>query len=145
MAVEEVYQKWSGKINEVIIGPEPNIVKIGKEEGLPFLFREGKIPNKPRIAFEIWDSAPSDWPDELAQHYKDVSGDPLSWAKKCVEQYKAELLCLRLQAAHPDFGNKTAADEAKINLFTPAFTAALRSSFVPRMFISHVVFGWVNE
>ena len=50
-----VVQKWSSRINEVIIGKEPSLVKVGGEEGLPFLFKEGRIPNKPRIAFEIQD------------------------------------------------------------------------------------------
>ncbi|MBU0549245.1 MAG: acetyl-CoA decarbonylase/synthase complex subunit delta [Candidatus Omnitrophica bacterium] len=111
---ELVYQKWSGKINETIIGAGPLSIKIGAEEGLPFLFKEGKIPNQPRIAFEVWDIAPADWPDELAGQYKDVFNNPLEWAGKCVQEYQAQAICLRLQGAHPDFGNKSAEEEARL-------------------------------
>ena len=114
MAEELVSQKWSGRINEVVIGQEPSFVRIGGEEGLPFLFKEGKIPNRPRIAFEIWDIPPVDWPQELANSYKGVLGNTSEWAKMCVEQYQAELICLRMQGAHPDFGNKSSDEEAKL-------------------------------
>ncbi|MFH1339411.1 MAG: acetyl-CoA decarbonylase/synthase complex subunit delta [Candidatus Omnitrophota bacterium] len=114
MAAEPVLQKYSAKINEVVLGKEPKVIKIGGEEGLPFLFKEGKIPNRPRIAFEIWDVAPSDWPEELAVQYKDVFKSPLEWAKKCVQEYNAQILCLKLQGAHPDFGNRSPEEEAKL-------------------------------
>jgi acetyl-CoA decarbonylase/synthase complex subunit delta len=66
------------------------------------------------VAFEIWDVPPVDWPQELAKSYSDVFSDPLSWAEKCVKEYKAKILCLRLQGAHPEFGNKSADEEAKL-------------------------------
>jgi acetyl-CoA decarbonylase/synthase complex subunit delta len=106
MAEELVYQKWSGKINQVAIGQEPAIVRLGEEEGLPFLFKEGKIPNRPKIAMEVWDVAPDDWPQALTQAYQGVLGNTLEWAKMCVDKYQAELICLRLQGAHPDFGDR---------------------------------------
>jgi acetyl-CoA decarbonylase/synthase complex subunit delta len=39
--------------------------------------------------------------------------DPFSWADICVNEYKAQLLCLKMQGAHPDFGDKNAKDAAK--------------------------------
>jgi acetyl-CoA decarbonylase/synthase complex subunit delta len=65
------------------------------------------------VAWEIWDIEPKDWPEELSRVYKDVAADPLSWAQKCVGEYKAQLLCVKLMGAHPDFGNKTPEQEAK--------------------------------
>ena len=109
-----VSQKWSGKINEVIIGKEPSLVKVGGEEGLPFLFMEGKIPNIPRIAFEIQDISPVDWPQELVCCYQGVLENTLQWAKMYQDKYQAELLCLRLQGAHPDYGNKSKDAERKL-------------------------------
>jgi acetyl-CoA decarbonylase/synthase complex subunit delta len=114
MVAEPVLQKYSGKINEVVIGKEPKALKVGGEEGLPFLFKEGRIPNRPRIAFEIWDITPADWPEELVDRYKGVFGDPLEWAKKCVQEYNAEIICLKLQGAHPDFGNRSSGEEARL-------------------------------
>jgi acetyl-CoA decarbonylase/synthase complex subunit delta len=114
MSIELVYQKWSGKINEVALGLEPNVLRVGGEEGLPFLFKEGKIPHQPRIAFEIWDIAPTDWPQDLARSYKGVLENTLEWARMCVDKYQAELICLRLQGAHPDSGNKSNEAERKL-------------------------------
>ena len=111
---ELVYQKWSGKINEVIIGQDPKVVKIGGELGLPFLFKEAKLPNQPKVALEIWDVAPQDWPEELARSYQSVLNNPVDWAEKCIQEYNAGIICLRLQGAHPDFGNKTSLEEAKL-------------------------------
>lgn len=113
-------EKWSGKISTVVIGAtgseggtRAHSIRIGGEESLPCLFKEGAIPNKPRVAFEIWDAPPTDWPDELNKVYGSCYKDPIAWAKACVETYKADCLCVRLQAAHPDFGNKTAEQEAR--------------------------------
>ncbi len=115
-----VLEKWTGKVNTVTIGAtkaqgggRSSVIKVGGEESLPFLFQEGAIANKPVIAYEIWDIAPVDWPRELIEPYGDVLNDSLEWAQKCVREYKAEMLCVRLQGAHPDFGNKSAEEEAE--------------------------------
>jgi acetyl-CoA decarbonylase/synthase, CODH/ACS complex subunit delta len=121
MAAQLAAQSWSGKISTLTVGAtneeggsRAHAVKIGGEESLPFLFSEGALPNKPRIAFEIWDSPPDDWAEELARHYGRIFADPIEWAKRCVDDYKAELLCLRLQGAHPDCGDKDADSEAEL-------------------------------
>lgn len=121
MATQLVTEKWSGKINSLTIGAvkeeagtRGSAVKIGGEESLPFLFHEGAIPNKPLIAYEIWDALPVDWPDALKKNYGGNLSDTLAWAQECVNKYKAEILCLKLQGAHPDFGNKSADEEAKL-------------------------------
>ena len=120
MAAQLMLEKWSGQVSTVTIGATAGeggsraySVKVGGQKTLPFLFAEGEIPNKPRIAFEIWDVPPQDWPDQLVKEYGSVSNDPFAWAEKCVKDFKAELLCVKLQGSHPDFGNKTAQDEAK--------------------------------
>ncbi|MDD2703161.1 MAG: acetyl-CoA decarbonylase/synthase complex subunit delta [Candidatus Omnitrophica bacterium] len=120
MAIGMLQEKWPGKVNETVIGADKsrggtrsNVVKTGGEASLPFLFHEGVFPHKPVIAFEIWDTAPADWPDELNKSLSGVYNDPLAWADKCINEYKAELLCVKLQGAHPDFGNRSADAEAK--------------------------------
>ena len=121
MAMQLAQEKWSGQINTVTIGAtkeeggtRTNVIKIGGELSLPFLFKEGAIPNKPQVAFEICDTAPFDWPQELTKPYKDVLADPLAWAEKCVKVYGAKILCVRLQGAHPDSENKSPEEEAKL-------------------------------
>jgi acetyl-CoA decarbonylase/synthase complex subunit delta len=121
MAEQLMLEKWSGEVYAVTIGATKEEggsrsegLKIGGEQTLPFLFKEGAIPHKPKIAFEIWDILPMDWPQQLRYAYGDSLNDTLEWAQKCQEEYKAKILCLRLQGAHPDSGNKNADQEAKL-------------------------------
>ncbi len=121
MAVEFLKEHWSGSITEVKIGAtkeeggsRSSVVKVGGQTTLPFLFEEGKILNRPVVAMEIWDIAPLDWPEVLKQPFADVFNNPSSWAKKCVEEFKADLICIKLQGCHPDFGNKTAEGAAEV-------------------------------
>lgn len=114
-------EKWSAEVAVVNIGADraeggsrSGVIKIGGQKTLPFLFAEGQLPHKPVIAFEIWDTPPADWPEALTDSYGDTLKDTSAWAEKCVKDYKAELLCLRLQGAHPDFGNRTPDEEAKL-------------------------------
>jgi len=121
MALQLMTEKWSGEVSAVTIGAtkeekgtRSHSLKVGGEKSLPCLFQEGALPNKPGIVFEIWDIAPLDWPEELTRGYKDVLADPVKWAQMCVEEYKAQGLCLRLQGAHQDFGNKSPEEEAQL-------------------------------
>lgn len=118
---KELIEKWQGKINIVSIGAtaaqggtRANTVHIGGQATLPFLFREGDLPHRPIIAWEVWDIQPADWPPELARHYADVWGSALDWAEKCVKTHKAQLLCIKMTGSHPDFGNKDADIQAKL-------------------------------
>lgn len=115
-------EDWPGVVSQVTIGASKTekppgtrakIIKVGGQTTLPFLFSEGTLPNPAVVAFEIWDIAPVDWPPALNKVYGDTLGDPLDWAEKCTRDYKAEFLCVKLQGAHPDFGNKGPDDEAK--------------------------------
>jgi len=119
MALELMLEKSSGAVSIVQIGAtkeeggsRSHGVKIGGQKALPFLFAEGAIPHKPVVAYEVWDIAPTDWPDALINSYGNALKDPFSWVQLCTEKYKAELLCIKLQGAHPDFGNKSAEEEA---------------------------------
>jgi acetyl-CoA decarbonylase/synthase complex subunit delta len=115
-----VIEKWPGAISTVAIGAKNDeggsrseTVKIGGQNSMPLLFNEGVIPNKPRIAFEIWDIPPLDFDEELITAYGKAIKDPLVWADICVNEYKAGLLCLKMQGTHPDFGNKSPESAAK--------------------------------
>ena len=120
MAVELVKEKWSNVINTLTIGAgkeeggtRTSKITVGGETTLPYLFCEGVMPHAPVIAMEIHDTEPADWPEALKEPFKDVLGNPADWAKKCVNEYKAEVLCLKLQGIHPDFGDASAESAAK--------------------------------
>ncbi len=106
MAVTIAKEKWTSKVSEMVLGTEPNTVKVGGESTLPFLHFEGEIPNRPITALEVWDLEPTDWPDILKKPFEGVLNDPVAWAKKNVE-YGADVVALRLMSAHPDYKNAT--------------------------------------
>ena len=103
---ENLYKDVSTeKIRELIIGKGEKAIKIGGENILPFYFFEGSMENEIKIAMEILDVKPEDWPQSLAKYFSDVFHDPALWAKKCVEVYKAETICLYLQGTDPNYLN----------------------------------------
>lgn len=103
-------ERWTNKVQEMVLGP--NDLKVGGETTLPFLHFEGEMPNRPINALEVCDAEPQDWPDMLKEAFGDVIGDPVAWAKKCVE-LGADMVALRLMSAHPDWQDASADDVAK--------------------------------
>jgi acetyl-CoA decarbonylase/synthase complex subunit delta len=112
MALTIPKESYSGKIFNVQLGSGEKAVTIGGASALPFLAFEGTFPNKPAVAFEIMDIAPSDWPDTLQKAIGGASADPVQWAKFC-QQNGADIVALRLMGTHPDQKNKTAEEAAK--------------------------------
>ena len=112
MAFEIPEQPYSGKIGETEIGAGSSAVKLGGEDSYPFHLFEGNMPNPPKIAMEIWDYDPSDeWPAAAVAPFKDVISSPEAWAKKCVEEYGADIIVLQLKSTDPN-GMDRSADEA---------------------------------
>jgi acetyl-CoA decarbonylase/synthase complex subunit delta len=102
---------YTGKIKEVILGKGPKAVTVGGETAYPFHLFEGAMPNPPRIAMEVYDAPPEEWPEAALEPFKEVANDPVAWAKKCVESYGAELICLQLVSTDPNGLNRSS-DEA---------------------------------
>jgi len=113
MAFVPPKETYSGKVYSVTIGTASKEVTFGGENVLPFHSFEGLTPNSPIIAYEIQDVPPNDWPGTVQKPYKDVSNDPVSWAKFCQETLKARALALRLIGTHPDRENRSPEDAAK--------------------------------
>jgi acetyl-CoA decarbonylase/synthase complex subunit delta len=95
---------------EVTLGKGDKAVTVGGESCYPFYHFEGDMPQKPRIAMEIWDMEPDDWPESALSPFKDVVGDAAAWAKKCVDDYGAEMIVLQLKSTDPNGRNASAAD-----------------------------------
>jgi acetyl-CoA decarbonylase/synthase complex subunit delta len=112
LAFEMPKQPYSGKIGETVVGAGNGALKLGGEEAYPFYIFEGNMPNPPKIAMEIWDYDPSEeWPAAAVEPFKDVISSPDSWAKKCVEEYGADIIVLQLKSTDPN-GQDRGADEA---------------------------------
>jgi acetyl-CoA decarbonylase/synthase complex subunit delta len=61
---------------------------------------------------EVWDMEPEDWPEAALSPFKDVVSDPAAWAKKCVDQYGADLIVLQLKSIDPNGADASAQDAA---------------------------------
>lgn len=134
MAFEIPKINYTGKIKEVSIGVGQKAIKIGGEGCYPFYLFEGKMPNPPRVAFEVWDHEPQDWQDWAIEPFKDVIHDPVAWAKKCVDIYGAEIITLQLKSADPNGMNRDVED-----------VVAVVKNVVDAMDIPLIVWGCGND
>jgi len=104
-------ESYSGGIKEITLGKGDKAVTVGGESCYPFYSFEGEMPHKPKIAMEIWDMEPEEWPEAALRPFKDVISDPAAWAKKCVDKFGADMIVLQLKSTDPN-GNDAGADEA---------------------------------
>ena len=111
MAFEIPKTAYSGKIRETKLGKGDKAVTIGGETAYPFYLFEGDMPNLPKIAMEVYDMPPEEWPEAALEPFKGVTDDPVAWAQKCVKDYGAEMICLQLLSTDPN-GQDRGADEA---------------------------------
>ena len=136
----------AGKIVEVTIGAtteqggtRSHTITIGGSTALPFHFFEGEHPHRPVLAMEVFDKVPAKYPDSLMGYYRNVIDNPADMAKKCVEEYGAELISVRLEGTHPEKGNKSADEAAEI------VKQVLKSISVPIIISGHSHFEKINE
>jgi acetyl-CoA decarbonylase/synthase complex subunit delta len=102
---------YSGKIREIKLGKGDKSVTVGGETSYPLYLFEGEMPNLPKIAMEVWDCPPDDWPEAALEPFQGVTDDPVAWAKKCIDDYGAEMIALQLVSTDPN-GLDRGADEA---------------------------------
>jgi methionine synthase / methylenetetrahydrofolate reductase(NADPH) len=104
----------TGVIREIRLGEGEKALTVGGASALPFHMFEGDMPHAPHIAFGILDSEPEDWPDVLGKYYSDVFSDPVAWARKCINDYGAEAICLSLVSTDPNGMNQPSSQAAKV-------------------------------
>ena len=111
MAFEIPKTVYSGKIKEIKLGKGDKAVTVGGESAYPFHLFEGEMPHVPKIAMEVYDCPPDEWPEAALEPFTGVTDDPVAWAKKCIDDYGAEMICLQLLSTDPN-GLDRGADEA---------------------------------
>jgi len=114
MAFEIPKTLYSGKIKEIKLGKGDKAVTIGGESAYPFHLFEGEMPNLPKIAMEVWDCAPEEWAEAALEPFAGVTDDPVAWAKKCIEDYGAEMIALQLISTDPNGLNRDADEAAEV-------------------------------
>jgi len=95
-------ESYAGSVKEITLGKGDKAVTVGGQNCYPFYTFEGDMPHKPKIAMEIWDMEPPEWPEAARKPFADVLNDPAAWAKKCVEQYGADMIVLQLKSTDPN-------------------------------------------
>lgn len=111
MAFEIPKISYNGAIKEIPLGKEANRVTVGGETCYPFYLFEGEMPHLPKIAMEVYDAPPEDWPQAALDPFSDVVHDPAAWAQKCVTSYGAEMVALQLASTDPN-AQDTPAEQA---------------------------------
>lgn len=113
MAIETPRINYTGSIRPITLGAGATAVTVGGENCYPFYLFEGAMPHPPRIAIEVYDAPPVDWPEAAVAPYKDVLNDPVAWAKRCVTEYGAEMICLQLVSTDPNDADRSPEEAAR--------------------------------
>jgi acetyl-CoA decarbonylase/synthase complex subunit delta len=115
MIIPDVKEKWTGSVNEVILGAtreqggtRDKVIRVGGAKTIPLMSFEGPVGNRPVIAVDVLDVAPTEWPAPLMEAVKDVARDPAAWAKKAIGEWGADLVCIKLDGLNPDGANRSA-------------------------------------
>jgi len=133
LSIEIPRVAYAGKIKEIPLGCEGNTITVGGESCYPFHLFEGAMTHAPKIAMEVYDRAPVDWPDIVLEPFADVADDPVAWARKCVDTYGAEMIALQLASTDPN-AEDIPADEA----------AAITKKVADAVDVPLIVFGSSN-
>lgn len=121
MPLPVLTQSYTASVNLVTLGAaqdeggtRTSVLKIGGASTLPFMDTDGDVGNKVLIAMDVLDVAPEQWSDTLKEPFADVLGDPAAWAKKNVDEYGADLICLKLDGIDPDGANRSGDETCEV-------------------------------
>lgn len=103
--------QYTGTIKGLQLGGGDKAVTVGEETGYPFHLFEGEMPNVPVVAMEVLDTPPEEWAAPALEPFEGVTDDPVAWARRCIDDFGAEMICLQLASTDPNGMNRPA-DEA---------------------------------
>jgi acetyl-CoA decarbonylase/synthase complex subunit delta len=145
MTFEIPKETYTGRVVEVTLGATADsggtrsrTLTLGGSNALPFHFFEGQHPHPPLVAMEVFDRLPPKFPEPLRDIFQDVIDKPGLMAKKCVEEYGADLISVRLEGTHPEKGNLSAEEAAD------TVGEVLESVGVPLIITGHSFFEKIN-
>jgi acetyl-CoA decarbonylase/synthase complex subunit delta len=116
MPLPAVQESYSGRVNEVTLGggTRKKTLTVGGAKTIVYGGDRAVTGNRPVIAIDVLDAAPQDWAPVLAEAYGNVLSDPAAWARKAVEEFGADLVCVKFDGLHPDKGNLGAAEAVAV-------------------------------
>ncbi|HUW20086.1 MAG TPA: acetyl-CoA decarbonylase/synthase complex subunit delta [Sedimentisphaerales bacterium] len=120
MPVPGITDSFVGVVNRLTLGAtkesgaaHSSTVTVGGARNVVYGGSTDDAGEKPVIAMDVLDSRPDDWPDALHEPYKDVLDSPGDWARKCIEEFGADLICVKFDGIHPDKADKDAGHAVK--------------------------------
>ena len=115
MPIPNTAESFVGAVNKVTLGAtkenggsRTSTITVGGAKNVVYGGSPSDAGEKPVIAMDVLDVKPDDWPDILAEPYGDVLDNPAQWAKKCIDEFGADLICLKFEGIHPDKQDKDA-------------------------------------
>jgi len=115
MPVPEVVEGFTGSVNRLTLGGgQRSAVTVGGARNVVYGGAASDAGQRPLIAMDVLDVRPDDWPGVLLESFAVTVTDPGDWAKQCVEEYGADLICVKFDGIHPDKGNKDATHAVKV-------------------------------
>ena len=121
MPIPEVAESFTGSVNRVTLGAtadsgghRTSTVTIGGSRNVVYGGPREDAGEKPVIAMDIIDTRPDDWTDTLCQCYQNVLDSPGDWARKCIKEFGADLICVKFDGVHPDKADKDAAHAVRV-------------------------------
>ena len=121
MQIPEITENFNGSVNRVTLGAtadsgghRSSCATVGGAQNVVHGGSCESTGKKPLIAMDVMDTQPEDWPDILAQNYQDVISSPGDWAKKCVQEFGADLICVKFDGVHPDKADKEPEHAVKV-------------------------------
>jgi len=121
MPVPEIVEGFTGSVNRITLGAtggqggtRGRTVTVGGARNVVYGGSASDAGHRPVIAMDVLDVRPNDWPDVLLDPLAAVADNPGDWARQCVEQFGADLICVKFDGIHPDKGNKDAAHAVKV-------------------------------
>ncbi|MDR3207505.1 MAG: CO dehydrogenase/CO-methylating acetyl-CoA synthase complex subunit beta [Oscillospiraceae bacterium] len=120
-------------------GTRSKALSLGGATCMPFQLWEGTAPNRPLIAMEVFDAVSEKYPPLLRAVYGDLLRDPPAMARRCVTEYGADLISIRLEGTHPEKGDRSAAQSVEL------VKAVLAAVDVPVIVTGHNVYDKNNE
>jgi acetyl-CoA decarbonylase/synthase complex subunit delta len=82
-------------------GTRSRTVTIGGESAPAYYRFQASTPNKPVIAFDVFDWEKVPLSKAMKMHFREVLHDPAEWAKLCVEKFDAEMINLHYLTIDP--------------------------------------------
>jgi acetyl-CoA decarbonylase/synthase complex subunit delta len=119
-SVDNLQKDYLGHIVEVTIGAKKadggsrgSTVTIGGETAPAYYHFQGETPNKPVIAFDVFDWPKVPLPRAVKMHYREVLEDTAEWARLCVEKFGGEMINLHFLSIDPLIEDTSAKEASK--------------------------------